>query len=107
MQFLLQTQSITVSTSKANKEGRKRRPRETATQQTHGTLSLLGSPQNQIPPAAAAAAAAPKHIVVETLGVLAETELWGLPAMMDVVQKLSVDASIDDRNCSKAWTRQP
>jgi len=78
-----------------------------STQQTHGTLSPLGTPQSQTPPAAAAAAAAPKHIVVENLGVLAETELWCIPAMIDVVQKLSIDASVDDRNCSKPWTRQP
>ena len=75
MQFFLQTQSTRVSTSKADKQGRKPQPRETFKQQTNGTLSPPGTPQSQTPPAAAAAAAAPQHIVVENLGVLAETEL--------------------------------
>lgn len=60
------------------------------TQQTHGTLSPPGTPQSQTPLAAAAAAAAPKYIVVESLGVFADTELWRIPAMMDVVYQLSV-----------------
>jgi len=77
------------------------------TQQTHGTLSPPDIPQSQTPPAAAAAAAAPKHIVVESLGLLAEAELWCNPAMMDVVRKLSIDASVAVRKCSKPWTRQP
>ena len=63
------------------------------TQETHGTLSPPGLPQSQTPPAAAAAAAAPKHIVVASLGVLADTELWCSPAMMDVVQQLPVALS--------------
>ena len=58
--------------------------------QKHSTLLSPCCPQSQIPPASAAAAAAPKHIVVASLGVLAGTELWCGPAMMDVLQQLSV-----------------
>ena len=73
---------------KADTEGPRRGLREVLTRQTHNTLSPPGLPQSQTPPAAAAAAAAPKHIVVESLGVSAATELWRNPAMMDVVQQL-------------------
>ena len=63
------------------------------TRQKHGTLFSSCCPQIQTPPAAATAAAAPKHIVVASLGVLADTELWCSPAMMDVVQQLPVALS--------------
>ena len=73
---------------KADTEGPRRRLREVLSRQTQGTLSPPGLAKSQTPPAAAAAAAAPKHIVVESLGVPAATELWRNPAMMNVVQQL-------------------